>query len=272
MLAEQAKGYFEEGKKAIAADLFHKAFAADPEPGYLYSAARAEHRGGNLESAIQHYKKVLTLPRKGSAFFANPQAAIKVDIYLKAAQQELERKGAGPSGPAPPPPAASQPKAEGPAPRPPTPPTKRITPAVRPPTAPTTPRISNSDEKPAIVRATAPGDDQWKRPAGMVALIAGAAGVFGGGILAIVAAGDQSDLDAFRVNPDDLDSKFDSKQITVDEARTRQQAVNDRITLAWIAGGAGVVLAGAGAWLFASSDAATAVRLTPRGLRVGWRF
>ena len=71
-IARQASAAFEQGDHARAAQLYLQAFATDPATAdYLYGAARAEHIGGKLGVAEQHYvaflAKVTSGPRADNA-------------------------------------------------------------------------------------------------------------------------------------------------------------------------------------------------------------
>jgi tetratricopeptide (TPR) repeat protein len=88
---ERAEEAFEAGRYAEAADAFGEAFAADPEPKFVYAQAQAERLGGDCARAIEHYDRFLALdPEPGPAEDARTNR--------ERCRQELER-----SRPPPPP-------------------------------------------------------------------------------------------------------------------------------------------------------------------------
>ena len=58
-MAQQAGSAYESGSYARAAELYRNAYQTDPEPPYLYGAARSEHLAGNKAAAIELYRKYL---------------------------------------------------------------------------------------------------------------------------------------------------------------------------------------------------------------------
>ena len=76
-MAEQGTKAYESADFARAAQLYHEAFRTDPsQTVYLYSAARAEHVGGQLDRALQHYQQF------AQTAGANAGLATKANAYI----------------------------------------------------------------------------------------------------------------------------------------------------------------------------------------------
>ncbi len=77
-LASSLRGDF-----ATASTLYRQAYALDPSPEYLYSAARSEHQAGQCEVAVADYSTLLQLPNvapalrvKGAFHLADAKSAL----------------------------------------------------------------------------------------------------------------------------------------------------------------------------------------------------
>ncbi len=95
---ERAEAAFEAGRWEEAADAFGEAFAADPDPKYVYAQAQAERLGGDCARAIELYDRFLAL---------DPPAKPAEDARTnrERCRQEIERaKPSPPPAPPPPPP------------------------------------------------------------------------------------------------------------------------------------------------------------------------
>lgn len=76
-MAEQGTKAYESADFARAAQLYHEAYRTDPsQTVYLYSAARAEHVGGQLDRALQHYSQFT------QAAGANAGLVTKANAYI----------------------------------------------------------------------------------------------------------------------------------------------------------------------------------------------
>ena len=65
---ERAEEAFQAGRYHEAADAFGEAFAADPDPKFVYAQAQAERLGGDCARAIELYDRFLALdPEPGPA-------------------------------------------------------------------------------------------------------------------------------------------------------------------------------------------------------------
>jgi tetratricopeptide (TPR) repeat protein len=93
---ERAEEAFEAGRYEDAADAFGEAFAADPDPKFVYAQAQAERLGGDCARAIELYDRFLALdPEPGPAEDARTNR--------ERCRQDLERTSPPPA-PDPPPP------------------------------------------------------------------------------------------------------------------------------------------------------------------------
>lgn len=81
--AARAADLYQKAEFSKAAELYHTAFQADPQPDYLFAAARAEHMAGELEKAVDDYDKFLALPK------ANPARVQKANTYVAEARAKL---------------------------------------------------------------------------------------------------------------------------------------------------------------------------------------
>ncbi len=85
-MAQQALKAYEGGDHARAAQLYASAWRTNPaESAYLYAAARAEHVGGAMEMADEHYRAYLALTGIPDALRAKATAYLK-EVALARAQ------------------------------------------------------------------------------------------------------------------------------------------------------------------------------------------
>ena len=77
-LASSLRGEFE-----AASGLYRQAFALDPAPEYLYSAARSEHQAGQCQVAIADYATLLGLPTVPTSL------RVKSEFHLTDARSAL---------------------------------------------------------------------------------------------------------------------------------------------------------------------------------------
>lgn len=103
---ERAAGHYEGGRFSQAASLFHRAWELDPQPEYIYNAARAEHRDGRLEAAERDYRRCLELKgadqviRKRAEGYLNEIVTARERAAAAAAARPPPASG-GEKGPAP---------------------------------------------------------------------------------------------------------------------------------------------------------------------------
>ncbi|MCB9739729.1 MAG: hypothetical protein H6747_10710 [Deltaproteobacteria bacterium] len=206
---------------AVAARLYHRAFALDPsQSGYLYSAAVAEMKAGDHAAARRDFERVV------AAFPAD-------DRFVGRARERLAQLDAAAR---PPQPSITAPPTTTP---PITAPPATAPPATAPPTEP-------KPAAPAPALKATP-DTGWtaRGVAGWSLIGAATVGVGIGAALGWRALGDRQTL---------KDTYFDSKTeryvgITVDALNSRESAINNQITQAWVVGGIGVGAAAIGALL-----------------------
>ena len=265
-----ARGELDAGNFDKAAELYHSAFKLHAaEPGYLYSAARAEEKGGDLVGAERDYQLFLKVaPPKHEKYEAaknnllqvRSQVAVGLQKQLDAmktaaaAQAVTPAAGAAPSAAAQPVPAAPPPAA---APVPAAAPAKShavATPAAAPPAV-------------KAEAGAAPG--AWKRTAGYGALGIGAVGVgLGAWMMSSGNAAGEKAVDGAKAAG--LDEAARSKLLQ--DARD----ADAQIGTGTVALGVGAGLAAVGGWLWwtAPQAATVAVVPTPHGVRavVALRF
>ncbi len=150
-----AKGELDAGRFAKAAELYHQAFAIDPaEPGYLFSAARAADKGGDLPAAERDYTAFLkSAPPKhekyesAQNYLLDVRSRIAQALYLQVQEMKAKEEAAKAQ-------AAADPAKMSAA----------ATPAAKPVTSP-------------VVTKPAPPGDTWKKPTGYAALGLGVVGI-----------------------------------------------------------------------------------------------
>jgi len=114
-----------------------------------------------------------------------------------------------------------------------------------------------------------PAPPAWHKPAQWGAVALGGVGVVSAGVLAILASGQQTDLDATRVP----DGRYDLDKISVADGQAQQRSINAKWTGAAVAGGAGVAVCAVGAWLLWREPSAKVVLSpAPGGLALAGRF
>ena len=96
----------------------------------------------------------------------------------------------------------------------------------------------------------------------------GSAAVIAAGILAVVAMGEQSTLDA-NLLPS---GNFDGRKISVADAASAQISVNSKWTGMGIAAGVGLAAIGVGSWLVATDRPTVAVLPSWNGFSLAGRF
>jgi hypothetical protein len=125
-LSKKGKELFNEGRYAEAIAEYEAAYRQVPAPKYLYNVARAYHRQGNKEKALDYYRRYLTDDPNGPG--AGEAREYIADIERELAAEKAARAAAPPVDPTPAPtPAAPTTAPEpalataGPAPAPPPP-------------------------------------------------------------------------------------------------------------------------------------------------------
>ena len=81
-VAAEAYKAIESGDFVRAAELYKDAWQSDPRPEFLWYLARAEHQGGLVDQALEHYR----------AFLAAPGAVTDHVPEARAFAEEIERK------------------------------------------------------------------------------------------------------------------------------------------------------------------------------------
>jgi len=238
-----AKYYYGKGDFKEAAKLFHRAFAIDPRPEFLYNAARAEQRGAMLDDALKHYREVLRMKAVSPRVIQRTQLAIK---EIEGVQRLVAKA-----------------RAEG----------RRAEPAARPA------RPGGKElEGVGAVKAAGPAGavtptvvagsgGRWKRSAAMPVLGGGVAVVAIGAYIALATMGEQADLD------DRVATKApDGRVIGIDKQtyKTEQERLNRNATISAATLGVGAVAVGVGAWMVATQPGAKVTlapaRVGPSGL------
>lgn len=166
-----------DGQFKVAAAMFQEAFALDPETfGYLYSAARAAHKGKDWAAAERDYQAFIDKAPGDHDFMSS--ARRHLDSVRAARKAESAAKPA-PATPAP---------------------------SATPEQVPAQPATS--------VAAAAPAGDGWKKTAGIGALAGGGLLAIGGVVVLVMRAGDtdelSADLDAGTVSKDDAQRRLAS--------------------------------------------------------------
>lgn len=106
---ERAAGHFKAEQYDLAAPLFHEAYKADPRPVFLFNAALAEQRAGQLEAARRHFEAVLAIEGVHPKIAERSRAALaEIDqVSAKPVASEpppaVKPQGAPPAAPSPPP-------------------------------------------------------------------------------------------------------------------------------------------------------------------------
>ena len=167
---------YNAGDFAKAAELYHTAFAIDPQPAFLFNAARSEQRLVLLDLAEEHFKQVLELEGLDASTRSRTAMHLQEIAAVRKALEVAQAKAAAPG-----------------------------TPEVgRPDSAAAAPAFA----APTLAAAVAPtvtvsaGAGGWKRTAGRASVGAGAALTGVGVWLLIGYVGDQATLDARREEVD----------------------------------------------------------------------
>ena len=310
-MAQQASAAFEAADYARAAELYLAANQSHPDPLYLYGAGRAEHLAGKRDAAEGHLRQFLaaqgvdaerqqrartilaeienakldqrvsegeTVAKSGDLrlaaqlwadvarqaperFELNYKAAVAYqqagDLKAALAQLDTYLRLAGPG-------AANRSQAQ----------LRREAIVAKIKAESTTAQAgvgetvhAQGTEPDPVVRRTQPVAastwPQWTLLGGGVALGLGGLGVY----LATL-----SDIDSFNADTKVTGGKI--AKISYAEADRRGSSIRNREALAWGLGGAGIVCAGVGTWMWLHSDAKVAWTPGPTALGTGlaWRF
>lgn len=283
LLAQQAKRLYVEGKPALAEELFRQAFALDPDPGLLYSAARSAEIIGKLHRARRDFKRVLAMTKPGDLFHRKSLARLKVIKRaappaappVSAGTRARARGGAKPTTTAPPPRPATGPKTTRPALAP---ASKALASKALASKAKTSKAQAAPSQNPAITthggaadtssshlapasvgvhKAEKPGG--WQRPAALGAWSVAAIGLVSGAVLGGLWWKEDADLASYR----NADGKYVG--IALDDVQQRTISNNRRSLTAGIAAGVGAAAAGVGTWLWwrAQGKSTTTAQRTP---------
>lgn len=80
-LTERASAAFDAGDFAAAVDAFEQAYARSPEPRFLYNIARIHEEAGEIEPAIDHYRRFMGQP--GVELELRERAAQRVEVLAR---------------------------------------------------------------------------------------------------------------------------------------------------------------------------------------------
>lgn len=218
--------------------------------GYLYSAARCEHKGGRHDQAIEHDGKVIAnapagdpLVEKSTRHKATCQAAVtrqreeaaRAEAAKRRAAEAEARKRAA---------AEAKRKAE---------------------------QEAEARRQQAALRARSEAD-AWRRPTGWATIAVGVAAVGAGVWMLSTGSDDLANLEA-KLAKRDASEKIIG--ITYEDATQQQEAANRKTGVGAALVGAGLLSGGLGAWLvWTSRDQRVTVQPFNRyrGVRVTMRF
>ena len=228
---------YKTGNFKQAAELYHTAFKIDPQPAFLFNAARSEQRLMLLDVAEKHFKQVLQL--KGLDERTRSRAKMHLQ-EIAAVRKVVASAKASSAKPATPPAGKNE---------------------ARP--APTKPVMPST--------TLAAGQGTWKAPAGWASVGTGAVLTGVGAWLLISYMSDQTALDE---RQDKVNGDGKVLGISYDKYEEEQQALWTRRGLGIGATGVGLAAAGVGAWMLltAPEDNPVAILPTARGALLVWRF
>ncbi len=264
---------YKTGDFKEAAKLYHTAYRLDPQPAFLFNAARSEQRLMMLEVAEAHFKELIALPNLDAA--TRSRATLHLD-EVKAVRAALARAKTatrpvvdGAAG-APPPPESTKAPATHAAENPsgagaPSATAKDVAAAA----SATTKDVAAAPSAAAATVAAPPSD--WQGTAGWAALGSGAV-LAGVGVWLLVSySSDQAALDKRRTAVNDQGKSVD---ISYEQYEQEQQALWTQSGLGIGASAVGLAAAGAGAWMLWSAPQPAAVAIVPmgRGAKLAWRF
>ena len=227
-LARAALAEFQAGRYAQAAELYEKAWRADPKsPGYLFGVGRAEQKAGRWQAAVDAFEKLLSLLPAGGPLALRARKAlnaVKATAHA-AARQPVAATPAPVELPASATPAEARVEVALPA-----------TPVAL--SEPPSPTVAPAPPVPLLVSVAHPSS-AW------LAAGLGAASLLGAGAMATNAW--QADREAERYRF--LGSgQFDPAKISESDAATRIDAINENRGLA--IGLAVVAVSAAGVWFW----------------------
>ena len=246
---------YKAGDFKKAAELYHTAYKIDPQPAFLFNAARSEQRLVMLDVAEKHFKQLLALKDLDERTRTRTKMHLQEIAAVRKAMAVAQAKAAALAAKA-----AANPASK--------PPAKPANKPVAKPAAATAPKPAAA-AIPAVT-ATA-GDGAWKAPAGWASLGTGVVLTGLGGWLLISYLGDQATLDEQRekLGPDGKVVGISHEKYEQD-----QQALWTRRGLGYGAAGVGLAAVGVGAWMLLTAPADATVTLAPagRGVTLAWRF
>jgi len=237
-LSEQAAELSKSGDHRAAARLFHKAYSLDPDPGYLYSAARSEVSAGQWQEAIRDLEAVERVTKPGDHWHrkAREQLAKARVARDDAARAEAARKRDAAGRPAPSEARVPAPTARREPDRPPERPAPK-SPVVKPPS------VFSTESTPAP--GPAPMDS--RRRSGIATVVGGSlAAVVGGTLLAVGAARKSA---YSKDNPDPNDCRTGPLSTCTDQV----SSINTTLYWGWGVLGLGAAAGAVGAALWASA-------------------
>ncbi len=275
VLAKQAFEFYNKGDWTLAITLYRKAFALSRQAEFLFGAARAEQKSGDLESARRDYEFVRDMLPSSDPVYAKTLASLADLAKAAAAKAEAGKVATAPAplavvAPPPPAPAKVEPaKME--------PPKKESANAeAAKPDAPKSvvvvpPAVAPRPSGPVaeVAAPVAATDGAWKKPAGWTGVAVGGALVVTGVILMGVASSSQTTLNGNK-NPDT--GHYDPAKITLADAQSQQSGINGKFTAGWVLIGLGAAAGGVGTWFLATAPSAPRLTLAPGGFLVDGRF
>jgi len=272
VLAEQAMKFHFGGKPALAIALYKQAYKLDPQPGYLYSAARAAHKAGLLDEAHRDYTAVLALVDQKSPFYAKAKQRLDEVIKARAAAAKTKKPEATKPADAPGDKKAGD-TASKPDPAAPSAAVPVKKPENEPPAGPVVvKKPENKGPDGAVVAKPSPvtpAPPSWHGTAGFAAVGVGFVAAGGALLLAMGAVNQAERLDGYK-DPDT--GKYDSSKIGREELRTEETSHNLKVIGAYGLGIVGVAAIGLGAKLLLAGSERVAIRPAGRGLQLAVSF
>ena len=239
---------YKNGNFKKAAELYHTAYNIDPQPAFLFNAARSEQRLVLLDVAEKHFKQLLELKGLDDATRKRTQMHLQEITAVRKAMAALK--------PAPPSPSvAGEPQ-----------------PVPAPPQPLTTGQTPDAATGAAIPDATVTaGGGAWKAPVGWTSIGTGAVLTGVGAWLLVSYLGDQEALDGRRAKVNDQGRVLG---ISYEKYEQEQQSLWTQQGLGAAAAGVGLAAMGVGAWMLATApvDATLAIAPAARGATLTWRY
>ena len=250
---------YKAGDFKKAAELYHTAFKINPQPAFLFNAARSEQRIMLLDEAEKHFEQVLTLVGLDDRTRSRTKMHLQEIATVRKALASAQAKAA----------AAKKPEVKQ-TPKPVVKPTPKpeVKPAPKPVKAPVAEGPVKAAQPPVTVTT---GQGAWQGTAGWASLGTGVVLAGIGGWLLISYMGDQTALDQ---KQETLDGAGKVADISFEEYEEEQQSLWTRRGLGAGAVGIGLAAVGVGAWMLATAPEDKPVVIAPSagGATLAWRF